>query len=166
MRVTPAHAGRLPPDRRLRHCSPTATRRRWSSTQGSIDWLCLPRFDSPALFARILDPEAGHWSICPVESFTSKRRYLPGTLVVETTFTTDSGVVRLTDALAFADGQRGHDLGTDAPHELVRTVECVSGDAWSCRWSWPRGPSTDWSARSSGVPTRVAARSVGPARSP
>lgn len=96
-------------------------------TQGSIDWLCLPRFDSPALFARILDPDAGHWSIRPAEAFTSKRRYLPGTLVVETTFTTDSGVVRLTDALALADGQRGHDLGTDAPHELVRTVECVSG---------------------------------------
>ena len=96
-------------------------------TQGSIDWVCLPRFDSPALFARILDPDAGHWSIRPAEAFTSKRRYLPGTLVVETTFETDSGIVRLTDALALADGQRGHDLGTDAPHELVRTVACVSG---------------------------------------
>src|SRR5438094_10398883 len=85
---------------------------------GSIDWLCLPRYDSPAVFARILDPEAGHWSIRPVGSFTTTRRYLPGTLVLETIFETDEGVVSLTDALAFAEGQRGHDLGHDAPREL------------------------------------------------
>src|ERR687896_2201619 len=60
---------------------------------GSIDGLCLPRFDSPALFTRLLDPDAGHWSIRPAESFTIERRYLPGTLVLETTFRTDSGVV-------------------------------------------------------------------------
>jgi GH15 family glucan-1,4-alpha-glucosidase len=94
---------------------------------GSIDWLCLPRYDSPAVFCRILDPDAGHWSIRPAESFTSTRHYLPGTLVIETTFTTDSGVVRLTDALAVKDGQRGHDFGSEAPHELLRNVECVSG---------------------------------------
>ena len=96
-------------------------------THGSIDWLCVPRYDSPALFARILDPEAGHWSIRPAESFTTERRYLPGTLVLETTFTAESGVVRLTDALAFADGQRGHELGVAPPHEVLRSVECVSG---------------------------------------
>src|SRR5687768_3118405 len=94
---------------------------------GSVDWLCLPRFDSPALFTRILDPDAGHWSIRPAESFTTGRRYLPGTLVLETTFTTDSGVVRLTDAMAFAEGEREHGLGTDSPHELLRSVECTSG---------------------------------------
>src|SRR5213592_901304 len=62
---------------------------------GSIDWLCLPRFDSPALFARLLDPEAGHWQIAPREHFSAERRYLPGTLVLETIFTTDSGKARL-----------------------------------------------------------------------
>ena len=82
---------------------------------GSIDWLCLPRYDSAALFSRILDPDAGHWSIRPAGRFTTERRYLPGTLVIETTFTTDTGVVRLTDAMAFAEGQRGHDLGLDVP---------------------------------------------------
>src|SRR3954468_13476364 len=61
---------------------------------GSIDWLCLPSFDSPAVFARILDPEAGHWSIAPVGGFTASRRYLPGTLVVETDFETPDGKVR------------------------------------------------------------------------
>ena len=95
---------------------------------GSIDWLCLPRFDSPALFSRILDPDAGHWSIRPAEPFTTERRYLPGTLVIETTFTTDSGVVRLTDAMGFGEGRREHDLGIDSPHELLRSVECVSGE--------------------------------------
>src|SRR4051794_2197345 len=97
------------------------------SRSGSIDWLCLPRFDSPAVFTRLLDPAAGHWSITPVEDFEVTRRYLPGTLVIETTFTTATGSVRLTDALAFQPGQRGHDLGTDAQHELLRLVEGVEG---------------------------------------
>lgn len=94
---------------------------------GSIDWLCLPRYDSPSVFGRMLDPAAGHWSIMPTEPFRTERRYLAGTLVLETTFTTDSGVAKVTDALVFAEGQRGHELGFDAPHELLRSVEGVSG---------------------------------------
>ncbi len=97
-------------------------------SNGSVDWLCLPRYDSDAVFARLLDPDAGHWSIRPVGSYRATRRYLPGTLVIETVFTTDTGEVRLTDAMRFAEGQRGHDLGHDAPHELLRSLECVSGD--------------------------------------
>jgi GH15 family glucan-1,4-alpha-glucosidase len=96
--------------------------------EGSIDWLCLPRYDSDAIFARLLDPDAGHWSIRPTSDYTSERRYLPGTLVIETIFTTDAGQVRLTDAMAFAEGQRGHDLGYDAPHELLRSVQGISGE--------------------------------------
>jgi GH15 family glucan-1,4-alpha-glucosidase len=97
------------------------------SRDGSIDWLCMPRYDSPSVFARILDPGAGHWSIRPVEPYDVARRYLPGTLVVETTFTTASGSVRLVDAMAFAEGQRHHDLGHDARHELLRLVEGIDG---------------------------------------
>jgi GH15 family glucan-1,4-alpha-glucosidase len=97
-------------------------------TDGSIDWLCLPRFDSPAVFSRLLDPDAGHFSIAPTAPYTVTRAYVPGTLVVETTFTSDDGVVRLTDALAFPPGQRGHDLGKDAPHELLRSVEGLAGE--------------------------------------
>src|SRR6266540_7272297 len=90
------------------------------ATDGSIDWLCLPRYDSPAIFSRILDPEAGHWFIHPVGSFSTERRHLTGTLVIETTFTTatETGSVRLTDCMAFAEGQRGHALGLEAPHEI------------------------------------------------
>src|SRR5919197_1023993 len=97
-------------------------------SDGSIDWLCLPRYDSDAVFARLLDPDAGHWSIRPTQSYTATRRYLPGTLVIETVFKTETGELRLTDAMAFADGQRGHDLGYDAPHELLRSVEGISGE--------------------------------------
>src|SRR5262245_10912517 len=78
---------------------------------GSIGWLCLPRYDSPAVFARILDPEGGHWSIAPTEPHRCERRYVPGTLVLETTFATEAGSVKLIDALAFAEGQRQHELG-------------------------------------------------------
>src|SRR2546425_10424364 len=60
---------------------------------GSIDWLCLPRYDSPSVFGRILDPDAGHWSIRPAGAFTSARPHLPGTLVVGTTLPTDTGGV-------------------------------------------------------------------------
>src|SRR3954462_13767820 len=94
---------------------------------GSIDWLCLPRYDSDAIFARILDPDGGHWSIRPAGEYAVARRYVPGTLVIETTFTTAGGVVRVRDAMAFAPGQRGHDLGYDAPHQVLRSVEGVSG---------------------------------------
>jgi GH15 family glucan-1,4-alpha-glucosidase len=107
----------------LSDCSSAALLHR----DGSIDWLCLPRFDSPSVFARILDERAGHWSIHPTAAFTVQRRYLPGTLAIETTFTTDGGVLRLVDAMATREGQRGHDLGFDAPHELLRLVEGVEG---------------------------------------
>jgi alpha,alpha-trehalase len=95
--------------------------------RGSIDWLCMPRYDSDAVFARLLDPDAGHWSITPADSFTSERRYLPGTLVLETTFTTETGSVKLTDALAFRKGQRDHEIGLRSPHEVLRLVEGISG---------------------------------------
>jgi GH15 family glucan-1,4-alpha-glucosidase len=95
---------------------------------GSIAWLCLPRYDSPAVFAQILDPAGGHWQIKPRGAYRSGRRYLPGTLVIETTFATETGSVKLTDAMAFAEGQRHHELGLSAPHLLLRLVEGLVGE--------------------------------------
>jgi GH15 family glucan-1,4-alpha-glucosidase len=70
------------------------------STDGAIDWLCWPRFDSPAIFGAILDSQrGGTWRIKPSGEVLVERRYLPQTNVVETTFTTETGVVRLTDWL-------------------------------------------------------------------
>jgi len=94
---------------------------------GAVEWLCLPSYDSSAVFARILDPDAGHWSIRPTAEFTAERRYRPGTLVLETVFRTATGTARLVDAMAVPMGQRGHDLGLDVPHELLRLVEGVEG---------------------------------------
>src|SRR6266571_9009263 len=134
---------------------------------GSIDWLCLPRYDSPSVFGRLLGEDAGHWSIRPVGDFTSERRYLSGTLVLETTFTTDTGSVRITDALVFAEGQRGHDLGHDAPHELVRSVEGIAGEV---ELSFELAPRTEYGlvrplirmegdgGRTFGGPNRIAVR--------
>jgi alpha,alpha-trehalase len=95
---------------------------------GSVAWLCLPRYDSPAVFAQILDPAGGHWRIRPTGECQGERRYVDGTLVIESTFTTETGTVRLTDAMAFAEGQRHHELGMGAPHLLLRLVEGVSGE--------------------------------------
>ena len=95
---------------------------------GSIGWLCLPRYDSPSVFAQILDRDGGHWQIKPSGTYRSERRYLPGTLVIETVFTTETGSVKLIDALAFAEGQRHHELGLGAPHLLLRSVQGLVGE--------------------------------------
>ena len=112
------------------------------SRAGSVDWLCLPRYDSPARLRRLLGPDAGHWSIRPAGAFTSERRYLPGTLVLETTFTTDTGTVK-------ADRRDGVRRGPARPRPRPRRSR-TSCCAWSrasrapssSSWSWPRGPST------------------------
>lgn len=94
---------------------------------GSIDWWCVPRFDSPSVFGRLLDGDAGHWAIRPVREFDVERFYLPDSLVLRSVFRTAGGEVTLTDAAALSPGARGHDLGLRSPHTLLRRVEGVSG---------------------------------------
>jgi GH15 family glucan-1,4-alpha-glucosidase len=98
------------------------------SRDGSIDWLCFPRFDSPSIFGRLLGDEAGHWSIRATSATQVTRRYLDRTMVLETTFATPTGTVAITDALAMGDGNRGHDLGRGAPHLLLRSATCLEGE--------------------------------------
>ncbi|MBV9174811.1 MAG: glycoside hydrolase family 15 protein [Chloroflexi bacterium] len=107
----------------LSDCHTAALISRW----GSVDWWCVPRFDGPSVFARLLGPDAGHWSFQPEGVAHVTRRYVPESMVVETTFQTATGVLRLVDALLVGAGERGHDLGLASPGVLVRQLTCLNG---------------------------------------
>jgi GH15 family glucan-1,4-alpha-glucosidase len=95
---------------------------------GSIDWLCLPRFDDPSVFGALLDPrQGGRWQLEPTAPFRAERRYLEGTNVLQTTFETDAGAVRVTDAMTRAPAR------PVAWSELARRVECIGGSV-AMRW--------------------------------
>jgi GH15 family glucan-1,4-alpha-glucosidase len=88
------------------------------SRDGSIDWLCLPRFDSPAVFAALLGgPGDGCWRLSAVDGEVVERHYLPETFVLETTWRTPTGRVKVTDFLPPSTLQS----------DLIRRVECVEG---------------------------------------
>ena len=95
--------------------------------RGSVDWWCVPRFDSPSVFGRLLDPDAGHWVIRPAEDFGVDRHYVEDSLVLRTVFRAAGGEVGLTDAALVHPGERGHDLGMGVPHALARRIEGVRG---------------------------------------
>ncbi|MBA2254203.1 MAG: glycoside hydrolase family 15 protein [Chloroflexi bacterium] len=97
------------------------------SRGGSIDWYCPGRFDAPAVFARLLDPDAGHWSIAPVGECTTAREYLGDGLVLRTTFTTSEGAATVTDALTVEPIDEGHRIGLRTRRLLVRRVEGLRG---------------------------------------
>ncbi|MGD0703811.1 MAG: glycoside hydrolase family 15 protein [Trebonia sp.] len=98
------------------------------SRDGSVDWLCAPRFDGPSVFCRLLDPAGGHFAIRPAGEFEVSRRYADQTLVLETTFTTARGTAVLTDALAVGRKERGHHLGAHSPGTLLRSLACTRGE--------------------------------------
>ncbi|MEV6373337.1 glycoside hydrolase family 15 protein [Micromonospora musae] len=97
---------------------------------GSVDWWCPGQFGSPSVFGRLLDPEAGHWTLGPVTAepnTRTERAYLDGSLVLRTVHHTRGGSVAVTEALAAEPGARGHDLGRNSPAVLVRVVEGLTG---------------------------------------
>jgi GH15 family glucan-1,4-alpha-glucosidase len=98
------------------------------SRDGSVDWLCFPRFDGPSVFCRLLDPAGGHFAIRPAGEFQVSRRYVDQTLVLETTFTTADGTAVLTDVLAVGRNERGHHLGAQSPGTLLRSLACTRGE--------------------------------------
>ncbi|ADG97319.1 glycoside hydrolase 15-related protein [Segniliparus rotundus DSM 44985] len=107
------------------------------SPTGSVEWMCVPRPDSPSVFGSVLDRSAGHFHLGPYGvKAPAARRYLPGSLIVETTWQTSTGWIIVRDALVMG---RWHDIEErsrthrrtptdwDAEHILLRTVKCVSG---------------------------------------
>jgi GH15 family glucan-1,4-alpha-glucosidase len=98
------------------------------SRDGSIDWLCWPRFDSPSLFARILDHNrGGFFAIRPACEFKPTRRYVPRTNVLETTFECASGTARLIDLMPVMREEDKRHLLTPF-RQLLRRIEAVEGE--------------------------------------
>ncbi len=104
------------------------------SYAGVVEWLCLPRFDSPSVFAALLDRGAGHFGLKPKGvSVPIGQRYEPGTLVIETTWVTDTGWVVVHDALTIAewvaDDKRGRPHSRhESDRSLLRTMTCIDGE--------------------------------------
>jgi alpha,alpha-trehalase len=104
---------------------------------GNVEWMCLPRMDSPSAFGAILDRDAGGFRLGPADVMVpAGRRYLPGTMVLETSWETRLGWVIVRDVLCIGpwhhDEERSHShrrspTDHDAEHVLVRTVRCVQG---------------------------------------
>jgi GH15 family glucan-1,4-alpha-glucosidase len=123
---------------------------------GSVDWLCLPRFDSPACFAALLgDPGNGRWLIGPEGEHTFSRRYVDDTAVLETTYTTATGVARVVDVMPVSD-QRA---------DIVRQVVGVKGTVamqheWVVRPSY--GKVMPWVTRQQVHGTEVIVAIAGP----
>jgi GH15 family glucan-1,4-alpha-glucosidase len=97
------------------------------SRYGSLDWLCWPRYDSPAIFASLLDSErGGHWRISPTESYSVRRQYIENTNVLQTEFHTSSGSALLTDLMPVSS-EEYKKTALVPDHHIVREVECRSG---------------------------------------
>jgi alpha,alpha-trehalase len=106
------------------------------ASDGSIEWMCLPHFDSPSVFGAMLDRGAGSWRVGPYGVYVpAGRRYIPGTNIIETTWMTPQGWVRVVEALTIGpwhDNKEGSShtrppTDYDADHLLVRMIECIQG---------------------------------------
>src|SRR5580765_959728 len=98
------------------------------SRYGSIDWLCWPRFDSPSIFAAILDRHnGGHWSISPVGDCRFQRAYIRDSNVLETEFICPDGRATLTDLMPVAREEfKRRNMQPD--HEILRHIACSQGE--------------------------------------
>jgi alpha,alpha-trehalase len=103
---------------------------------GAVDWLCVPRFDSPSVFGSLLDREAGTFRLGPFAiNVPTARVYEPGTNILSTTWSTPSGWLLVRDALTMGPRHTEDEVtphtrppaDDDADHLLVRTAECLEG---------------------------------------
>jgi GH15 family glucan-1,4-alpha-glucosidase len=114
---------------------------------GNVEWMCLPRMDSPSIFAGILDRGAGGFRLGPADVMVpASRRYLPGTMVLETSWGVDGGWIIVRDVLligpwhhenAIMHNHRRAPTDYEAEHILLRTVRCVNGEVQLVLDCWP-----------------------------
>ncbi|MGI8430520.1 MAG: glycoside hydrolase family 15 protein [Solirubrobacteraceae bacterium] len=137
---------------------------------GNVEWLCLPRMDSPSVFAAILDRDAGGFRVAPANvNVPAARRYIPGTMVLETSWETKMGWVIVRDALSIGpwhhETERSHNhrrspTDHDADHVMVRLIECVQGSVeikLECEPAFDYGGlAADWSYGGSGYTEALA----------
>jgi len=125
-------------------------------SDGAIDWLCLPDLDSASVFAALLDAErGGQFTLAPSIAYVAKRRYLQDTNVLETTFTTETGTVRVTDAMTLPR------LGLTPYRELVRRVDGVTGEVpmrWAVQPRFAYGSRQQSFSRHGGIPVAAYGR--------
>lgn len=125
--------------------------------EGDVDWLCLPRFDDEALFASLLGrPEHGRWSLRIADGEVLSRRYLPGTMILETLWRGPAGTATVTELMPLrgADSHSGAapDVTTDPDDcaQLIRSVVCTSGEVEvrsELRIRFEYGHATPWMRR-------------------
>jgi GH15 family glucan-1,4-alpha-glucosidase len=137
---------------------------------GNVEWLCLPRMDSPSVFASMLDRDAGSFRVAPADvNVPAGRRYIPGTMVLETSWETRMGWVIVRDALCIGPWhhhtERSHShrrspTDHDADHVLLRMIECVQGSAeikLECEPAFDYGGlAVDWNYTGTGYGEAVA----------
>jgi GH15 family glucan-1,4-alpha-glucosidase len=137
---------------------------------GNVEWMCLPRMDSPSVFGAILDRDAGTFRFAPADiNVPAARRYIPGTMVLETTWETRMGWAIVRDALGIGPWHHHTERSRtrtrsptdhDADHVMLRLVECVQGSVeinLECEPAFDYGGLTaDWSYSGSGYTEAVA----------
>jgi alpha,alpha-trehalase len=146
---------------------------------GNVEWMCVPRMDSPSVFASILDRDAGSFRLGPANvNVPAGRRYIPGTMVLETTWETRMGWVIVRDALSIgpwhhdeerSESHRRSPTDHDADHVLLRLITCVEGSAeinldcepafdyggLAAEWSYPGTGYNEAIAKSEGMDTAL-----------
>jgi alpha,alpha-trehalase len=140
---------------------------------GNVEWLCLPRMDSPSVFGAMLDRAAGGFRLGPEGvQVPASRRYLPGTMVLETSWATPTGWLVVRDALLMGPWHHDTELSHthrrtptdyDADHVLLRTVRCVTGEV---QVTFECEPVFDYGRELAPGPTPTAATRRAPAARP
>jgi GH15 family glucan-1,4-alpha-glucosidase len=125
------------------------------SKSGAIEWLCWPHFDSPPVFAGLLDPHQGQWSITPAGSYQIHRQYIDDTFVLQTTFLTSGGCAVLTDVMpVMSEQEKGQRLWPE--QEILRKLECTQGEVKvSFHYDLGNGHALNFKGKTLGIQVKI-----------